>query len=158
QSINVVWDYEVQGIWQSHEAEEALQYNLKPGDYKVTDVDGDFRFVDLQDKKFIGHDAPQYRLGLRNEINFLQNFSASVFIRADLGYIGSFRDAMNAGYGIYDRVNRPSGEIPYWTPENPSSEYPGLTPNYEGFGGTLMIYKPRSFVRVQDVSLSYSLP
>jgi len=157
QAIDVVWDYEELGIWQQHEAEEALKYNLKPGDYKVTDVDGDYRFVDLQDKKFIGHTSPRYRLGLRNDFDFLKNFTASVFIRADLGHIGSFKDAMNMVYGIYDRVNRPSGDIPYWTPENPSTEYPGLTPNYEGFGGTLMIYKPKSFVRVQDLSLAYNL-
>lgn len=157
QPIDVVWDYEVQGIWQTAEREEALKYNLKPGDYKVTDVDGDYRFVDLQDKKFIGYETPRYRLGIRNDLVFLKNFTASVFIRADLGHIGSFPDAMNKVYGIYDRVNRPSGDIPYWTPENPSSEYPGLTPNYEGFGGTLTIYKPKSFVRVQDLSLAYNL-
>jgi TonB-linked SusC/RagA family outer membrane protein len=157
QSIDVVWDYEVLGIWQTDEAEEALKYNLKPGDFKVKDVDGDYRFVDLQDKKFIGYTTPRYRLGLRNDFTFLKNFTASVFLRADLGHIGRFRDAMNMVYGIYDRVNRPSGDVPYWTPENPSSEYPGLTPNYEGFGGTLMVYKPRSFVRVQDLSLAYNL-
>lgn len=157
QSIDVVWDYEVQGIWQTDESEEALNYNLKPGDFKVEDVDGDYRFVDLQDKQFIGHTTPRYRLGFRNDLVFLKNFTASLFIRADLGHIGSFRDAMNMVYGIYDRVNRPSGDIPYWTPENPSNEYPGLTPNYEGFGGTLMVYKPRSFVRVQDLSLAYNL-
>ena len=157
EAIDVVWDYEVLGIWQTAEAEEALKYNLKPGDYKVRDVDGDYRFVDLQDKKFIGYTTPRYRLGVRNDFTFLKDFTASVFIRADLGHIGSFRDAMNMVYGIYDRVNRPSGDIPYWTPENPSAEYPGLTPNYEGFGGTLMVYKPKSFVRVQDLSLAYNL-
>lgn len=157
QSIDVVWNYEVLGIWQEHEAEEALKYNLKPGDFKVLDVDGDYRFVDLQDKKFIGNTTPRYRLGFRNDFQFLQNFTASVFIRADLGHIGSFRDAMNSVYGIYDRVNRPAGDVPYWTPENPSNEYPGLTPNYEGFGGTLTVYKPKSFVRVQDVSLAYNI-
>lgn len=157
QPIDVVWDYEVLGIWQSSEAEEALKYNLKPGDYKVRDVDGDHRFVDLQDKKFIGFQEPRFRLGLRNNFTFLKGFTASVFLRADLGHIGEFPDAMNKSYGIYDRVNRPSGPIPYWTPEHPSNEYPGLTPNYEGFGGTLMIYKPMSFLRVQDVTLAYNL-
>jgi TonB-linked SusC/RagA family outer membrane protein len=157
QPLDVVWDYEVQGIWQTSEKDEAAEYNLKPGDYKVLDVDGDHRFVDLQDKKFIGYESPRYRLGFRNDFTFLKNFTASVFLRADLGHIGAFPDAMNSVYGIFDRVNRPSGPVPYWTPENPSNEYPGLTPNYEGFGGTLMIYKPMSFVRVQDVSLAYNL-
>jgi len=158
QAIDVVWDYEIQGVYQENEIEEAAKFELKPGDYKVTDVDGDFRYVDLNDKKFIGFESPRFRIGLRNEFRFLERFTANVFIRSDLGHIGKFRDAMNAGYGIYDRVNRPSAEIPYWTPENGNAEYPGLTPNYEGFGGTLLVYKPRSFVRIQDLSIAYDIP
>ncbi len=34
-------------------------YNLQPGDFKAVDVDGDGKYVDLDDKQFIGHDVPQ---------------------------------------------------------------------------------------------------
>ncbi len=159
QAIDVVWDYKVMGIWQTEEATEAAKYGLKPGDFKVLDVDGDYKYIDLNDKQFIGHDVPQYRLGLRNDFTFLKNFTASVFLRADLGQIGRFSDAMNSGYGVYDRANKSTGPLPYWTAQNPNNEYPRLNPtSYGVYGGGIMIYKPQSFLRIQDVSLTYNLP
>src|SRR5690606_21291087 len=40
QAIDRVWNYKQIGIWQSHEAEEAATHGLKPGDFKVEDMDG----------------------------------------------------------------------------------------------------------------------
>jgi TonB-dependent starch-binding outer membrane protein SusC len=158
QAIDVVWDYKTIGIWQTDEATEAAKYGLSPGDFKILDVNADNIYEDVNDKQFIGHDAPQYRLGLRNDFTFLKNFTASIFVRADLGHIGSFSDAMNLDYGIYDRANKRTGPLPYWTEKNPNYEYPRLNPtSYGVFGGGIMIYKPRSFVRIQDFSLTYNL-
>ena len=158
QPIDVVWDYKIIGIWQTAEAAEAAKYNLLPGDFKAVDVNGDYKYVNLQDKQFIGYDAPRYRLGLRNDISFLKNFTASVFLRADLGFIGAYDAALNSGYESNDRWNRNTGPVPYWTADRPNNEYARLNPIVASFGGGLMIYKPRSFVRIQDVSLSYALP
>jgi TonB-dependent starch-binding outer membrane protein SusC len=157
QPIDVVWDYDVTGIWQTGE-QEAATYGLQPGDFKAADVNGDGKYVNLDDKKFIGYEAPRYRLGLRNDFTFLKNFTASFFIRADLGHVGSYREALNSGYESNDRWNRNNGPVPYWTADRPDSEYARLNPIVSSFGGGLMIYKPRSFVRIQDVSLLYSLP
>jgi TonB-linked SusC/RagA family outer membrane protein len=158
QAIDVVWDYDVNGVWQLNEAEEAAKYNMQPGDFKAVDVNDDDRYVDLIDKKFIGHTEPRYRLGLRNDFSFLKNFTASVFVRSDLGHIGSYSAALNGGYESNDRWNRNNGPVPYWTKDNPNNEYARLNVNTGGYGGGLMIYKPRSFVRIQDVSLTYNLP
>ena len=158
QAIDVVWDYRTTGIWQTKEAADAAKYGLKPGDFKVVDVDGDFKYIDINDKQFIGHNVPQYRLGFRNDFTVIKNLTASIFIRADLNYIGSFGDAMNSIYGVYDRANKSTGPLPYWTEQKPSQEYPRLNPTSYGiYGGGIMIYKSRSFVRVQDLSLSYNL-
>lgn len=158
QPIDVVWDYEIVGIWQNEEAADAAVYNLFPGDFKAIDVDGDGRYVNLQDKQFIGYDRPRYRLGLRNDFTFLKNFTASFFIRADLGFIGEYNVALNSGYESNDRWNRNNGPVPYWTADRPNNEYARLNPIRAAFGGGLNIYKPRSFVRFQDLSLSYNLP
>ena len=157
QPIDVVWDYDINGIWQTGE-EEAAAYGLQPGDFKAVDVNEDGHYVNLDDKRFIGYDAPRYRLGLRNDITFLKNFTASIFVRADLGHIGSYSAALNSGYESNDRWNRNIGPVPYWTSGNPNDEYARLNPILSSFGGGLMIYKPRSFVRIQDVSLAYNLP
>jgi TonB-dependent starch-binding outer membrane protein SusC len=99
-----------------------------------------------------------YRLGLRNDFSFLKNFTASIFVRADLGQIGAYRAALNEGWVQNDCQSRNNGPVPYWTSDKPNNEYARLNTSIAGFGGGLMIYKPRSFVRVQDVSLTYNLP
>lgn len=158
EALDVVWDYKIIGIWQTAEAAEAAKYGLQPGDYKAVDVNGDNKYVNTQDKQYIGYDAPRYRVGLRNDFTFLKNFTASFFLRADLGFIGSYSAALNGSYESNDRWSRNNGPVPYWTADRPNTEYPRLNPIVSSFGGGLMIYKPRSFVRVQDVSLSYNLP
>ena len=158
EDIDVVWNYDVIGIWQTEEKEEAAKYNLQPGDFKAVDVNNDGRYVDVEDKKFIGHTTPRYRFGFRNDFSFLKNFTASIFIRSDLGHIGSYSAALNSGHESNDRWNRNNGPVPYWTADRPNNEYARLNPSVAGFGGGIMIYKPRSFVRIQDVSLSYTVP
>src|SRR5690606_5065103 len=104
QSIDRIWNYKVLGIWQSHEAEEAATYGLKPGDFKLVDIDGNHVYDALIDKQFIGYEQPRHRLGLRNTFDFLQNFSFSFFLRAELGHMGYFLEAARAGGSdTYDR-------------------------------------------------------
>lgn len=155
QPLNVIWDYQVEGIWQEEQAAEAAKYGLKPGDYHVTDLDGNGLYEALQDKQFIGYTAPRYFIGLRNEFSFLQNFNASIFLRADLGHKRAFPQLI-ADYSTYDR--RSTANFEYWTPENRSNEYPKLSRNMTVFGGNLMPYWNTAFLRVQDVTLSYTLP
>ena len=50
------------------------------------------------------------------------------------------------------------GPVPYWIPENPINDYGRLNVNTTGYGGGFMYYAPRSFVRIQDVSIAYNLP
>jgi len=158
QAIDVIWDYKVIGIWQSNEAGEAAKYGLEPGDFKAVDVNNDGAYVNLQDKQFIGYTKPRYRLGMRNDFSFLKNFTASIFIRADLGNLGTYPDALEFGWDSNGWQNRNVGPMPYWTAEHPNNEYARLNPTISSFGGGLMIYKPISFVRIQDASLTYNLP
>lgn len=153
--LDVIWDYNILGVWQMEEAEQAGQYGLQPGDYKAEDLDGNLLFEALYDKQFIGYTQPRFRMGLRNEFRFLQHFSASVFLRADLGHMRNFAPSV-ADYSTYDR--RSTANFDYWTPENRTNQYPRLGNNRSVFGGGLTPYHPTSFLRVQDVSLSYTLP
>src|SRR5690606_33881814 len=74
--IDAIWNYDILGMWQVEEAEEAREYNLKPGDIKGFDRNEDGKYEALYDKSFIGYKEPRYRVGLRNEISFLKNFTA----------------------------------------------------------------------------------
>lgn len=155
QAIDAVWDYDVIGVWQLHEAAQAAEYNMRPGDYKAVDVDGNGAYEALVDKQFIGHTRPRHRLGLRNDFTFLRDFTASVFVRADLGHIDDFPYAIHES-SEYDR--RGVWNVPYWTPTNGNNEYARTSEVHGAYGGGLRIFKPKSFFRVQDLSLSYNLP
>lgn len=160
EAIDVVWDYEIVGIWQEDEAEEAAGYGLRMGDYKVVDVDNDGAYVDVNDKQFIGHTAPRYRIGFRNDFSFLRNFTASIFIRSDIGHVGRFSPPVFQGSSEMDRFSMSGRPYSYWMPERPNNEYPRLDANVTrgAYGGNLHVYKPLSFVRIQDFSVSYNLP
>ncbi|GAB3268187.1 TonB-dependent receptor [Larkinella harenae] len=157
QPIDRVWNYNVTGIWQTGEKDAAAVYKLQPGDFKAVDVDGNGKYEALTDKQFIGYRQPRFRIGLRNEFAFLKNFTASVFIRSELGHIAPFAEGLRTGGSdTYDRRN--TNDFPYWTPENSINDYARLNNNTNVFGGGIKVYKELSFVRVQDVNLGYSLP
>jgi len=147
----------VRGIWQNDEAEEAAKYQLKPGDFKVVDVDGNYVYDALVDKQFMGYEQPRHRIGFRNSIDFLKNFSVSFFFRAELGHLGYFAEAARAGgTDTYDK--RSTYDLPYWTPENGNDEYARLNTITTVFGGGIKVYKPLSYLRLQDLSFSYTIP
>lgn len=155
QSIDRIWGYEVLGVWQTDEEGQAAVYGKEPGDIKLRDVNGDGVYVPNDDKVFQGYDRPKYRLGLRNDLTFLNNFQFSVFIRADLGFYGINNLYKNDGTGgEYERKN--TYATPYWTPENPNNEYARLISDVSS--PSFSVWKERSFIRIQDVSLAYNFP
>jgi TonB-linked SusC/RagA family outer membrane protein len=157
QALDRVWGYEITGIWQKEEADEAKKYGLSPGDFKVVDPTGDYKYAAIQDKQFIGYSAPRYRIGFRNDFTLFKNLTVSMFLRSDLGHIGAFTDGKRAGGSdTYDRRN--TSDFPYWTSENRNNEYPRLNTNTTVFGGGIDMYFSRSFLRVQDLSIAYDFP
>ena len=156
QAIDAVWDYNVTGVWQLNEKDEAAKYNMIPGEFKSEDVNKDYAYTALEDKQFIGYTKPRYLFGMKNDFTFLKDFTASFFIRADLGHMARFYQAYRRGGDTYDK--RSDYDIPYWTPENPINDYASLISDYNAYGGGMHVYKSRSFVRLQDLSISYQMP
>lgn len=153
--IDAIWNYDIVGIWQEEERDEAAKYNLEPGDFKARDLDDNGTYEAVKDKTFIGYDQPRFRVGLRNDFTILKNLTASVFVRADLGHMGRFRPARHR-HSTYDRYNTPP--VPYWTKENRSNDWPRLGQNDAPYGGGIDLFKPKSFVRIQDFTLNYRFP
>ncbi|WP_236973656.1 SusC/RagA family TonB-linked outer membrane protein [Membranihabitans maritimus] len=153
-AVDAIWDYNVTGVWQIDEKDEAGVFNMSPGDYKGEDVNGDGKYIDVEDKQFIGFTTPRYLVGFRNNFDF-GPFSLSMFIRGDLGHKIQLNEALR-GTLSHDRRNYDLGPLPYWTPENRNNEFARLRPIHSAYGGGLNIYKPGSFVRIQDLTLSYS--
>jgi len=150
--VNAVWDYNIQGVWQASEATEAKKYNAVPGDFKLQDMNGDFKFTNA-DKVFLGATTPKFTWSLRNDINFLKNFDFSVMVVSNIGQLRQFNDAINNPGSVgLGRTN--SYVLPYWTPDNPINDYARL--NSGSSGTTINVWRKASFLRVQTASLGYT--
>lgn len=152
QDINVIWDLKVLGVWQENEAEEAAKYGVKPGDFRLEDVDGDYKFTDA-DRQFLGSRSPQFTASLRNEFTFLKNFDFSFSMYSYWGAMTDYNEAKHNS-GFPDRQN--SYIIPYWTPNNPINDHARLFSS--NGGASFSVYRKTSFIRLDNVSLAYTVP
>lgn len=153
QPIDVIWDWNPMGIWQQGQEEEAKKYGVAPGDYRLEDLNGDGK-LDIADKKFLGFTEPRFRWSIRNEFRFFKNFDASFMAYSLWGHQSEF-NWLKSRNGFPDRMN--SYRNPYWTPENPSNEWARISSN-EGSTTGFNLYRKRSFIRLDNVSLAYSVP
>lgn len=152
QGIDRIWDYDIIGVWSTDQFELAQEYFQRPGDFRARDVNDDGLYRELDDKVFLGWTRPRYRIGIRNQVNF-SNFEFSCFLRSDLGHESPLNIFRHQESNLYHSRN--TLDFPYWTPENQSNKYARLNADRSQFEGGYQIYSPRSFVRLQDVSLAY---
>lgn len=149
QSAQVAFDYETNGIYQIG---EQIPTGYSPGTYRIVDQNGD-GVINASDRKVLGTTNPGYRASLLNNFQY-KNFTLSVFFNAVQGGRNSYLSG-NTPRKIRDdnaiRDNYLSG-IDFWAPDNPTGKYPRSI-----VSATLQpsLYQSRSFVRLQDVSLSY---
>lgn len=154
-SIDEIYNYEVIGVWQSDEAEEAAKYGRVPGDIKLRDVrnfEGRVEGIRSdEDRVFQGYTTPRYRFGLKNDFFLLNCIDVSFFLRSDVGHKGSISNYKHAS-GTFNEERLNAYKFPYWTPENPTTDAARIG------GGTspdFVYWKSRSFLRLQDVSVAY---
>ncbi len=157
-SITAIFDYPVQGVWQTADVALAKSYGFAPGDFRLVDGNGDGKYS-IDDKRFVGNTAPSYSWNLRNEFKIFKNWDFSFTLYAKVGQSTRFNEATNGernqGLVFYDRVN--FYQIPYWTPSNPSNEY-GKLYGQRGGGITWNYFKKSSFIRLSNISLAYTIP
>jgi TonB-linked SusC/RagA family outer membrane protein len=153
--IGVHYELEFDGIWQLDEAEEADGYDRSPGDIKVVDQDQDGRFTSDGDRVIIGRhpDFPAWTGSLSNRLTY-GAFDLSALATARWGYMvdaGTWPGQMSSRY------NQP--KLNYWTPENPSNEFP--RPNLDSEGaidaGAVQLMEA-SHWRVRNITLGYTVP
>lgn len=149
--IDEIWDLKVLGVWQQNEATEAAKYGVKPGDFKIEDVNKDGKFSDA-DRQFLGYRSPRFQWTLRNDFGY-KNFDFSFMIYSLWGQKEEFNQAKNNG-GFIDRQN--SYIVPYWTPENPINDYARLFSSNGSAG--FSVYRKTSFIRLSTLALAYTLP
>lgn len=153
QPSDVIWDIPVLGVYQTNEAEEAKKYGKAPGDFKLKDVNNDGQYTNA-DREFLGYREPRFRWTLRNEFTILKNISFSFMMYSLWGHSTAFDLAKNRDGGFLDRVS--SYVLPYWTPNNPINDWARL---YSSDGSaSYSVYRKRSFIRLDNVSVAYTFP
>ena len=151
--INQIWDYKVLGVWQVEERDLAKTYGFTPGDFKLEDVNGDGKYT-IDDRQFLGNQNPDFSFNLRNEFKIGKNVDFSFAFYGRIGQYTQYNEAKNVDL-FYDRSQ--FYKRPYWTPSNPINDYAKMM---SAAGGSVAfnVWRKSSFVRLNNISLAYTLP
>ena len=157
--VSVNYDYTKTGIWQLGDT-HAAQYSSATGQIKVADLNGNGK-IDQDDRSVLGSPTPKYTFGINNRFSY-RNFDIGVFMQgvAVNQIVSAYYNPPNnsiAFGGRYNIVN-----VNYWTPTNPTDEYPRPISGTAGspgvlFGSTLRYFNG-SYLRVRNIDVGYSLP
>ena len=158
-SITSVYNLKLLGVWQEEDMFNGDIYpGWYPGQYKYADLD-DNGSIDANDRKIIGNSAPWGRYSITSNLTW-KNWSLYVLLNGAIGgdkWFLANNDLLHTENNPGDYVYRKNQSITrqYWTPENATDGSCTLYYCQPIFGGT---YQSRGYLRVQDVSLSYSIP
>ncbi|MDR2383305.1 MAG: TonB-dependent receptor, partial [Prevotellaceae bacterium] len=165
QPIRVYYGYEMIGVWQEEEAEEAAVYGAKPGWPKLKDVKNDdpekLRINPEEDRVIIPTD-PKWIGSLNTTLSY-KGFDLYLNVYTRQGARGTSAESQRAG----EPGRRNLIQEEFWTPENRSNEHPmaylanmfkagGPNNSVNGYGD--YNYYDLSYIRLANVSLGYTLP
>jgi TonB-dependent starch-binding outer membrane protein SusC len=156
QPIRVYYDYVFDGIWQLEEEELAKSYKFLPGNVKVKDLNNDGKITADSDRAIIGSPLPKWIGGMSNMLTY-GNLDFSFMLYTQQGAIVRSRfHTDNFGREWNGRYNKL--DVDFWTDTNPSNTWPA--PNKTGgrVFEELKAYTDISFVRVQNITLGFTLP
>ena len=154
QPLSVVYDLKKIGIWQTDEAELAKSYGYVPGEIKIEDVNGD-GVINADDRQILGSAIPAFVAGMTNRLAY-KGFDLSFFLYARAGQfiISQFHASNNSLAGRYNNL-----DIDYWTPDNPTNEFPRPNVNQESpRNGSTLRYFDGSFLKVRNINFGYNVP
>jgi TonB-dependent starch-binding outer membrane protein SusC len=167
--ISAIYEYtRTGGVWTEQElyAGKIPVAGFLPGHLRLADLNGDGQVEPNYDRSIIGYQTPNFRWSLGNTLSY-RNFTLSIFLNSIMGgngyYLGNTAALVlhsittpvsGSGRNTEDtpRVNQ-YNIYPYWTPDNGVTNMPGIyyaPPREPGY------WESRSFVRLQDINLTYS--
>lgn len=158
-SLDPIYDYNIIGMWQIDDYRKGLIPNgFTYGTYKIEDIDDSDSYTAEKDRKIIGYKDPLYRFSIQNSLRY-KDFELNIFINSVQGgsnhYLGQPAKKMQ----IPDHLTNNSFiKVDYWTPENPGAKYRQLGFYTASLGEGFSPYVSRSFIRLQELSLSYNVP
>lgn len=164
ESIDAQYNYKFDGIWQADEADEASSYNQTEGQAKVVDVNDDGQITPEDDRVILGSSDPSWTGGIISRLkvgNF--DFNFTIFTKQNVlaysNFHANFEDMRDRGRQKLDVADWYIPENDYGVPAQVSNSYPqprngGTYWRNDGVG----YYKDASYVKVNNISLGYTLP
>ncbi|MCE7040462.1 TonB-dependent receptor [Dyadobacter sp. CY312] len=183
ESINVIYDYRLTGIWKMAEAEEALKWGQQPGQAKALDVNNDGRITAADDRVILGSPDPTWTGSVTSTVR-LQNwdFALNFFTRQGVFVSDRFleefgpqnnqrgRPKINFDYYVPPGVDRydwntwgtgaagqPTATWGTSGAGNENAEFAHYV-NRGPYGGNNAMYTNASFVKLRNITLGYTLP
>ena len=158
--ISAIYDYQMAGgMWTEEELYNGtILSNWYPGQFRYVDQNRDGVIEPNNDRTIIGYRTPNFRFSINNTFSY-KNFTLSFFINSIQGgggyYLLNNSSVVNVDFRSDNvlRINA-SAVRPYWRPDNGVDNATGV---YNSPAVASGIYESRSFVRLQDVSLTYNL-
>lgn len=159
-SIGAIYGYEFIGVAQEDDTEYLANVGGEAGDPMFKDISGpdgvpDGVITADYDRKILGYSGANFKMSLSNTVEY-KNFSLYVMLT---GIFGGGKD--NYFVKSNPRATSFQNEYQYneidhdwWTPENKSETY--LRAN--AYNSRYLGLQSRTFVKIQDVNLSYRLP
>ncbi len=168
--IDVSYGFVFDGIWQTSDNKDGDQFidktidtdgdgiadrqvmeNAKPGNVRVKDLDGNGYVTD--DDRIPRSLEPDWVGSLSTSISY-KGFDLFAELYTVQGLMKN--NSYLKGGNLQGKLN--AIKVNYWTPENPSNEYP--RPNYvnqDPYNGALG-FQDGSYVRLRTLTLGYTLP
>lgn len=178
--ISVYYDYLAEGIWQYEDfegkdaagkwiikptidsdgdgvADQAMVTDVvvAPGSVKIVDYNGDGK-ITADDRQIIERD-PDFIASLNTSLKwkgfdfYMDWYMVSGTIRRNEYLYGS-----NQGGSLQGKLN--GIMVDYWTPSNPSNEFPRPAFNSNMTHQQSLCYQDASYIRLRTLSIGYTLP
>ncbi len=152
-SLGAIYGYKQIGIVQEDDTEYMKLTGAKAGAPKYEDIDGT-PGISATDRQILGYSKDNFRLSFSNTVSY-KNFELYAMLT---GTFGGNNYYLKANQGAYQTVTGRFADngiyINHWTPENRSNTTPGIT--FSGDGGRFLGLQSREYIRLQDITLSYT--
>jgi len=155
----VAYDFNIIGMWQMADYQaNQIPAGFTYGTYKVEDIDNSGSYTAATDRKILGYTDPSYRFSIQNTLSY-KAFELKIFINSIQGGKDYYYGQPGATLANPDNIYGSNlFKFDYWTPENPDARYRQIGYYTVALGETFSPYIQRSFVRLQDLTLSYNVP
>ncbi|HRP56450.1 TonB-dependent receptor [Agriterribacter sp.] len=153
-SLEAIYGFQQDGIVQTGDDAYITMTGAAPGAPKYIDLNKDGK-IDADDRTVLGYGKENFRLNLSNTLRY-KSFELYVMVSGIFGGNDRYMKSNTAAYMTSGtgRFNDNTISKPYWTPDNSSDVYPSA---YFSGDSRFLGLQSRQFVRIQDVSLSYTI-